>query len=136
MCLPAGTNDRINGAGREAFNTPNTTLLVDDGNQRRSFNTVGRIERKRFAMKQASECRYGRTAARWALIDLSDTAGDCRRIRAAPVVATARALCLWKKGVDVVRECHHVTRGTTPATQASSALLQATRRLRVRHITS
>jgi len=108
VCLPAGTNDRINGAGWEAFDAPNTTVLVDDGNQRRSFNTIGRIERKPFAMEQASECTDGRTSAWRALIDRRDTAGDRRRIRAAAVVATARALCLRKKGVDVVGECHEL----------------------------
>jgi hypothetical protein len=109
MRLPTGTNDRVNGAGWEAFDAPNTTVLVDDGNQRRSFNTIGRIERKRFAMEQASECSDGRTSAGWALIDRRETAGDRRRIRAAPIVPTARALCLRKKGVDVVGECHQLT---------------------------
>jgi hypothetical protein len=109
MCLPACTNDRINGAGRQAFDAPNTTVFVDEGDQRRSFNTIGRIERKRFAMEQASECRYGRTSARWALIDLSNTVRDRCGIGTAPVVATARALRLRKEGVNVVGECHQLT---------------------------
>jgi hypothetical protein len=32
MCLPARTNDRIDGAGREAFDAPNTSSFVDDRN--------------------------------------------------------------------------------------------------------
>jgi hypothetical protein len=109
MCLPPGTNDRIDGAGRQAFDAPNTTIFVDDGNQRRSLNTIGRIERKRFPMKQVSECSDRRTSARRALIDLRETGGDRRRVRATPIVATARALCLRKERVDVVGEYHYVT---------------------------
>jgi hypothetical protein len=107
MCLPPGTNDRIDGAGRQAFDAPNTTILVDDGNQRRALNTIGRIERKRFPMKQVSERSDRRTSARRALIDLRETAGNRRRVWATPIVATARALCLRKERVDVVGECHY-----------------------------
>jgi hypothetical protein len=109
MCLPAGTDDRIDGAGREAFNAPNTTVFVDEGNQRRSLDTVDGIERKRLALKQVSECSDGRATARRALIDLRLTAGDRGRIGVTTIIATARALGLRKEGVDVVRECHHVT---------------------------
>jgi hypothetical protein len=108
MRLPAGTNDRINGAGREAFDASNTAVFIDDRNQRRTLDAIGRIERERFAMKQPSECSDCRSPARWALIDLRKTTRDCRRIRTTPVVATARALCLRKERVDVVGECHHV----------------------------
>jgi hypothetical protein len=109
MCLAAGTNDRIDGAGREALDAPNTTIFVDDGDQRRALDAIGRIERKRFPLKQTSECSDCRAAARRALIDLRETIGDRRRIRATPIVTTARALGLWKKSVDVVGECHHIT---------------------------
>jgi hypothetical protein len=109
MCLPAGTNDRIDRAGRETFDAPNTTIFVDDGNQGRALDTIGRVERKRLPMKQVSERSDRRTPARRALIDLRETAGDRLRIRATPFVATARALRLGKERVDVVGECHHVT---------------------------
>jgi hypothetical protein len=109
VCLPAGTNDRIDGAGREAFDAPNTTIFVDEGDQRRALDTIGRIERKRFPMKQTRECSDCRAPARRALIDLRKSTGDCRRVRATPIVTTARALGLWKKSVDVVVECHHIT---------------------------
>jgi hypothetical protein len=109
MCLPAGTNDRVDGAGRQTFDAPNTTIFVDDGNERRALDTIGRVERKRLPMQQTSECSDRRTPARRALIDLCETTGDRLRIRATPVVATARALRLGKKRVDVVSERHQVT---------------------------
>jgi hypothetical protein len=109
MCLPARTNDRIDGAGRETFDAPNTTIFVDDGNQGRALDTIGRVERKRLPMKQVSERSDRRTPARRALIDLRETGGDRLRIRATSVVATACALRLGKERVDVVGECHHVT---------------------------
>jgi hypothetical protein len=107
VCLPPGANDRIDGAGRQAFDAPNTTIFVDDSNRRRALNTIGRIERKRFPMKQVSERSDRRTPARRALIDLRQTVGDRRRVWATPIVATARALCLRKERVDVVGECHY-----------------------------
>jgi hypothetical protein len=109
MCLPPGTNDRIDGAGREAFDAPNTAIFVDDGNQRRSLDTIAGIERKRIPLKQTSECSDSRAPAWRALIDLRLTAGHRRRIGATAIVATARALCLRKEGVDVVGEYHQVT---------------------------
>jgi len=109
MCLPAGTNDRIDRAGRETFDAPDTATFVDDRNQRRGFDTVGWVERKHFPMKQVSERSDRCTPTRRALIDLREVAGNRLRVRPAPVVATARALCLRKERVDVVGECHHVT---------------------------
>jgi hypothetical protein len=118
MCLPPGTNDCIDGAGRQAFDAPNTTVFVDDGDQRRALNTIGWIEWKRFPMHQASECSDRRTPTRRALIDLREAARDRRRVRATPVVAAARALRLRKEGVDVVGECHQVTTGYGPSPAA------------------
>jgi hypothetical protein len=109
MCLPPGTNDRIDGAWREAFDASNTAIFVNDGNQRRSLDTIGGIEGKRLPLKQTSECGDRRAPARGALIDLRFTTGDRRRIGSTAIVATARALCLRKEGVDVVGECHQVT---------------------------
>jgi hypothetical protein len=109
MSLLARPNDRIDGAGREAFDAPNAPIFVDDGHQRRALDAIGRVERKRFSLKQASKCGDRRTPARRALIDLRETIGDRHRIRATPVVATARALCLRKECVDVVGECHHAS---------------------------
>jgi hypothetical protein len=109
MCLPPGANDGIDGAGREAFDATDTTIFVDDGNQRRSLDTIGGIKRKRLPLKQTRECSDRRAAAWRALIDLRFTTGDRRRIGATAIVATARALCLRKEGVDVVGECHQVT---------------------------
>jgi hypothetical protein len=114
MCLPAGPNDRVDGAGREAFNAPNTALFVDNGNQCRALDAICRVERKRLAMKHVSECRDRRTSAGRALVDRRKTAGDRLRIRATAIVATARALCLRKERVDVVGECHHITSREAP----------------------
>jgi hypothetical protein len=127
MCLPPGTNDRIDGAGRQAFDAPNAPIFVDDGNQRWAFNTIGRIERQRVPTQQASECSDRRTPARRALIDLCETGRDRRRVRATPVVATACALCLRKDGVDVVGECHCVTSGNAPRSAAPRPRLVALR---------
>jgi hypothetical protein len=55
MCLPAGTDDRIDGAWREAFDASNTAIFVNDGNQRRPLDTIGGIERKRLPLKQTGE---------------------------------------------------------------------------------
>jgi hypothetical protein len=55
MCLPPGTNDRIDGAWWEAFDASNTAIFVNDGNQRRSLDTIGGIERKRLPLKQTGE---------------------------------------------------------------------------------
>ena len=118
MCLAPGTDDRIDGAGREAFDAPDTTLFVNEGNQRRALDAIGGIERKYFAMKQVSECGDRRTSARRTLIDLRETAGDRRRIRATSIVSAASALCLRKKGVDVVGECHGITSDKTPSPAA------------------
>jgi hypothetical protein len=107
--MPPGTNDRVDGAGREALDASNTAIFVDDGNQRRSLDTIGGIERKRLSLKQMSECSDRRAAAWRALIHLRFTTGDRRRIGATTIVATARALCLRKEGIDVVGECHQVT---------------------------
>jgi len=54
VCLPLGTNDRIDGAGWKAFDASDTSIFVDDGNQRRALDAIGRIERKRFPMNQLS----------------------------------------------------------------------------------
>jgi hypothetical protein len=58
-------------------------------------------------MEQVGKRSDRRTPAGRALIDLCEAAGDRLRIRATPVVATARALRLRKKRIDVVGECHH-----------------------------
>jgi hypothetical protein len=126
MCLPPGTNDGIDGAGREAFDAPNTTIFVNDGNQRRSLDAIGGIERKRLPLKQMSKCSDGRAPARRALIDLRMTAGDRSRIGATAIVAAARALCLRKEGVDVVGVCHHVTSGTAPVASGTAPIASGT----------
>lgn len=118
MRLPPGTNDRIDGARRQAFDAPNTAIFVDDGDQRRALNTIGWIEWKRFPMQEARECSDCRTPTRRALIDLREAASNRRRVRATPIIATARALRLRKEGVDVVGECHQVTSGNIPSPTA------------------
>jgi hypothetical protein len=57
-------------------------------------------------MEQLSQRRDSRSATGRALVDWRLVTGDCLRIRAAAVVSTARALRLWQKRVDFVRECH------------------------------
>jgi hypothetical protein len=59
MRLSTRANDCINGAGWQAFDTPDTPIFVDDGNQCRSLNAVVWIERQDFEVKQSGKRRNG-----------------------------------------------------------------------------
>jgi hypothetical protein len=106
MRLLARADDRIDRAGRQAFDTTNATVLVNYGDQRGTFNAIVRIQWQHVATKEICQRDNGRRAAGRALIDGGTIVGNRFRIRAAPVVATARALCLRKKSVDSIRERH------------------------------
>jgi hypothetical protein len=108
MSLAAGAHDRIDRAGRQAFDTSDATIFVDDRDQRRALDAILRVEGKRFAMKQAGESGDCGGAAWRALIDLRKASRDRLGIRATPVVAATRALCLRQKPVDLVSERHRL----------------------------
>jgi hypothetical protein len=106
MGLSAGTHDRIHRTGRQTLDASDALPLVDDGNQRRSFNSVVRVEWKGLAMKEVGQSGNGRRAAGRALIDLCVAAGNGFGVGAATVIPTTRALRLREERIDVVSDCH------------------------------
>lgn len=106
MGLTARTDDRVDGAGRQAFDTPNASILVDDRNQRWTLDAIGWVEGTSLAVKQVSEGADGRRTTWRALVDLCQATGDRLGIWATSLVAATRALRLWQKRVNIVGECH------------------------------
>jgi hypothetical protein len=106
MHLLARADDRIDWARRQAFDAPDATIFVDDRNQRRALDAIIGVEWHRLAMKQSRQGVDGRGPTRWALVDGRKIAGNRLGIRTAPIVSTARALCLRQERVDIVGQCH------------------------------
>jgi hypothetical protein len=72
-------------------------------------------------MKQSRQGADGRGPTRWALVDGRKIAGNRLGIRTAPVVATARALCLRQERVDIVGECHGFSYRGKPLRESAAA---------------
>ena len=106
MHLPAGANDRINGAGRQTFHTTDASILVDDRDQSGTFGPVGRIERQRIPVKQVREGADRCGAAGRALIDLRQIARDRFGVLTTRRIAATRALRLRQERVDFVGYRH------------------------------
>jgi hypothetical protein len=96
MSLSAGTHDRIHRTGWQTLDATDALRLVDDRNQRGSFNSIVGVERKDLALEQVGQSGDGCRATRRALIDCRKANGDGFGVGAATVVPTTRALRLWQ----------------------------------------
>src|SRR2546421_2990040 len=104
--LLACADDGVDGAGGQTLHAPDAGILVDQREQRRTFDAVHGIERTRFTTKQRRESNDRRRAAGRALVDYCSSGCDRLRVGATPVVAATGALRLRQEGVDVVGGRH------------------------------
>lgn len=107
MHEPLRTDDGIDRAGGQALCTADTPGLIDVRNRWQSLDAIQWVQRLLVPSQETRQRADGDFTTRRALIDVGAARSQCFGVWAASWIAAARALRLWKKGVDLLDEIVH-----------------------------